>query len=585
MEKRTIALRPSSKLIEAFKCATSERVAFISGTVSRPGIATDPNASKILCFCEKCNGKSHVVKDKMLYSRYSRVEFDSECAGFGHNIKNDAVVFNDKMVEEYLKCMHKKRDDFMASKKTRSVGAIIAKHPEDESGIVIYGIKRYIEYTGTSQNIEYKTTHYFEIIPGKVAKCWKLLKTGDTETSTDSIMDFVGTNVWWEGAPHNSSYYYDNRNALNFFCDAFPQFCERTGLTYLSDIMDISADTFFSYLCVYAEYPVLELLIKMKYWTLVEGIVRSMCAASKAFREEQIQELSQILAVNETRGSKAMTIPPYIAKYIRDNMMEYRDFVAWANLYQVAKLSKEQFESLISCDEFIILQLAYRNRNGNTIYGKNYLIENLTELVKYGYFPEKLVRYVVKLKREQKISFHEVFTLIRDTAQMADLLQVPFELYPKDLRARHDSLSVAFKSFQQKEKDSAVNAHGHEIEAVYDFAKSEKVFADSQYKIVVPKTVRDIVDEGQQQSNCVGSYVDSFAKKETIIFFVRDKDTPQKSFVTVEFRNGEMRQCYYAYNRRVPEGTKEFQVAKAFCKKLAKFQVAEAFGKKLVKVA
>ena len=62
-----------------------------------------------------------------------------------------------------------------------------------------------------------------------------------------------------------------------------------------------------------------------------------------------------------------------------------------------------------------------------------------------------------------------------------------------------------------------------------------------------------MINEGIHNHNCVGSYVERYAKKEANIFFIRRHEEPEKSYITVEL-NGpctEYRQALYGYNRSI----------------------------------
>ena len=56
------------------------------------------------------------------------------------------------------------------------------------------------------------------------------------------------------------------------------------------------------------------------------------------------------------------------------------------------------------------------------------------------------------------------------------------------------------------------------------------------YIIKVPQSIDDLTDEGKQQGNCVGYYYnDSIIEKRNLIYFIRKKESPEKSFVTCRF--------------------------------------------------
>lgn len=56
------------------------------------------------------------------------------------------------------------------------------------------------------------------------------------------------------------------------------------------------------------------------------------------------------------------------------------------------------------------------------------------------------------------------------------------------------------------------------------------------YIIKVPQSTADLVDEGRQQNNCVGSfYNESIMTGKDLIYFIREKNNPKKSFVTCRY--------------------------------------------------
>lgn len=56
------------------------------------------------------------------------------------------------------------------------------------------------------------------------------------------------------------------------------------------------------------------------------------------------------------------------------------------------------------------------------------------------------------------------------------------------------------------------------------------------YVIKVPQNIEDLIDEGKQQNNCVGSnYNTSIVRGENLIYFIRKKDNINKSYVTCRY--------------------------------------------------
>ena len=56
------------------------------------------------------------------------------------------------------------------------------------------------------------------------------------------------------------------------------------------------------------------------------------------------------------------------------------------------------------------------------------------------------------------------------------------------------------------------------------------------YIIKVPSKMADFTDEGNQQHNCVGyHYHDSIRENKNLIYFLRKKNSPAKSYVTCRY--------------------------------------------------
>lgn len=61
-------------------------------------------------------------------------------------------------------------------------------------------------------------------------------------------------------------------------------------------------------------------------------------------------------------------------------------------------------------------------------------------------------------------------------------------------------------------------------------------YSNDNYIIIVPQSQEEKADEGEQQHNCVGYYYDnSILRGENFIFFIREKNTPTKSYITCRY--------------------------------------------------
>ena len=76
------------------------------------------------------------------------------------------------------------------------------------------------------------------------------------------------------------------------------------------------------------------------------------------------------------------------------------------------------------------------------------------------------------------------------------------------------------------------------------------------YCFIVPTTLKELIDEGEQQRNCVGSYYnDSVSEGNVFIYFIRKKNEPEKSYITCCFNiyTKETVEARYKFNEIVSE--------------------------------
>lgn len=83
-------------------------------------------------------------------------------------------------------------------------------------------------------------------------------------------------------------------------------------------------------------------------------------------------------------------------------------------------------------------------------------------------------------------------------------------------------------------------------------------FSDEKYLIFYPKTIEDFVREAIAQKNCVLDYCHSYVKNETDILFLRKKDSPYESFVTIEIMDEELVQAREKCNVKASEEVLEW---------------------------
>ena len=120
---------------------------------------------------------------------------------------------------------------------------------------------------------------------------------------------------------------------------------------------------------------------------------------------------------------------------------------------------------------------------------------------------------------------------------MADRLNYSIKskkrLFPKQLKARHDELQTKLTINEDMNTQFAFYLRYLEL--------SKYTYSDNKYIIFPAPSVSDLIYEGAQQGNCVGySYLNKYIKKETEIYFIRKLNSITNSFITLEFKNGNV---------------------------------------------
>lgn len=100
------------------------------------------------------------------------------------------------------------------------------------------------------------------------------------------------------------------------------------------------------------------------------------------------------------------------------------------------------------------------------------------------------------------------------------------ERYPSNLKMEHNLLV--------RNNKCLLNGRSAELfkKAVDSYRYLE--YADEKFLVLVPNNIKELVEEGSYMHHCVATYVPLISNKITRVVFVRKKEYPNESFVTVE---------------------------------------------------
>ena len=133
---------------------------------------------------------------------------------------------------------------------------------------------------------------------------------------------------------------------------------------------------------------------------------------------------------------------------------------------------------------------------------------------------------------------------------------------PHDFKKWHDIRIDEYNSrkleFDAEDKQEFYNKFAKIANKYLSLQRNMK----EDYIMIIAKSPADLINEGTTLHHCVGksNYDQKFAREESLIFFVRNKDNPQIPFVTVEYslENKKVLQCYGEYDHKPDENVLKF---------------------------
>lgn len=221
------------------------------------------------------------------------------------------------------------------------------------------------------------------------------------------------------------------------------------------------------------------------------------------------------------------------------------------NMYNLA--FSMEFENIRASDLWAMLY----NLTPQDYYG---YYDNSHRLVNvFNYDLKALLKYIDYLCTFEGLTAGiNIIREIGDYANMMRNISEKYEKYPRYFLSTH---KIAARNYERLKHQFNESIFARQIKPEYEITHKD-------YKFFYPRCTQDIKDEAVQQSNCVASYINRVIDGNCDILFLRKKDAPTKSVVTIEVRNGKIVQAFQAYNTPCDEEQRE--AIEAFNKKFAK---------------
>ena len=192
-----------------------------------------------------------------------------------------------------------------------------------------------------------------------------------------------------------------------------------------------------------------------------------------------------------------------------------------------------EYNSLTEKDVFRILDLDGYSRDR----GHYSIVFELIE--KYGYTAKSLFLYLDKIVTFEAVEDKQyLLRELEDYCRMMSSISRKFDKYPRHFLT---TIRIATRNYNRLKKEFEEGLFKQRI-------KPDMEHSFDSYIFIYPKTIQDIKDEAVSQNNCVASYIDDVIDGSCDILFLRKKDSPNESLVTIEVQNGKIVQAKRRFN-------------------------------------
>ena len=135
-----------------------------------------------------------------------------------------------------------------------------------------------------------------------------------------------------------------------------------------------------------------------------------------------------------------------------------------------------------------------------------------------------------------------------------DSITMQKDIYHKIKEKYHDNLPLWHHQLSYKHACMQDEIDEEKMQEMIKFASLYQGVC-GKYVFIAPTCKQDFLDEAQMQQNCLASYISKFIDGDCIIMFMRHKNNPTQSLVTIEIRKDDegnytvLNQKYQARNR------------------------------------
>lgn len=280
-----------------------------------------------------------------------------------------------------------------------------------------------------------------------------------------------------------------------------------------------------NYFNAYRKYPFIEQLLKVGFYRMTREFLDDNRQNENVFNSGK-RNIMETLGIGKTQYNMLREVGD---PSIRDlEILRYKP-----------DLKRDEFQTL-----------RYITDNGRANNYTNYI-----DMMKYTTL-HKVCRYI----SDKKIKYdHDYFDYIGWIEKMGYDMTNEFNLFPKNFVNVHDEMSkqyVKFKDKQAREDAKRFNQTLKKLRKETKDVEAMNLNIEGLF-IRLPNRLEELKKEGEALHHCVGTYMERVRKGETMIFFIRRKEEPEKPYYTLEW-HGKVVQCRGSHNCDMTPEVKAF---------------------------
>lgn len=178
---------------------------------------------------------------------------------------------------------------------------------------------------------------------------------------------------------------------------------------------------------------------------------------------------------------------------------------------------------------------------------KKYLRNQIIQVIQnYNLDLDAFLEYCLYLNHVESVSIEKLMAdypdYLRRELHLKGGRMARMEKYPQTWLSATHKQQQEYKNLQhleRMEENGNTEKFDNSIEA-----NRHLEWEQDNYLIRMPTGAEDIRDEADQMHHCVATYIPQIEAGEKVVMFMRDKENPDKSLVTVEVIDGAITQAY-----------------------------------------